>query len=384
MKKRIMFYGHWPGHVLCFLPTYQALRDDPDIDLFLSGGFREQGTDPVAYGIEGFYDPFPVDRSHILPAQDACTQDFDAVVCAHLADTLFPRAARNTVRIFHSVSFKNLAAYDKTLGFAHLCMPGRHHADMFRKHGLLRADGAQYLMTGFTRADGLVDDSFDRREILADVGIRDRGPTILFAPTGDKRNALETRADNIIQSITRTGEWNLLIKPHDHPENSINWFEQLKSYESNRVRLVRDRDIVPYLRAADLLMTDASSVAVEYTLLDRPIIFVDAPKLLAERKGRAPASGLDDHGRHIGRVVKKEDDIADAIRDSLRNPDREGRLRRKMAEDVFFEPGRACARVTQVVRHAAGLTSRLPNDIEVLQLPPPPSRSPVNTKRIDR
>ena len=30
---------------------------------------------------------------------------------------------------------------------------------------------------------------------------------------------------------------------------------------------------------ADLLITDASSVANEYTLLDRPIVFIDVPEL---------------------------------------------------------------------------------------------------------
>lgn len=39
-------------------------------------------------------------------------------------------------------------------------------------------------------------------------------------------------------------------------------------------------DILPTLFLADLLISDASSVANEYTLLDRPIVFLDVPEMI--------------------------------------------------------------------------------------------------------
>src|SRR6185503_19724558 len=105
-------------------------------------------------------------------------------------------------------------------------------------------------------------------------------PTILFAPTGEKRNALEVHGVAAIRAIRATRRYNLLVKPHDHPKRAIDWFSELAKLEDERTRLVRGLDVVPFLKAADLLITDASSVAFEYTLVDRPIIFLDVPRML--------------------------------------------------------------------------------------------------------
>ena len=45
---------------------------------------------------------------------------------------------------------------------------------------------------------------------------------------------------------------------------------------------IEENDVTPLLFLADLLMTDASSVSSEYSLLDRPMVFLDVPKLLAK------------------------------------------------------------------------------------------------------
>ena len=366
MAKRILFSGYAPVHFLCFLPVYRRLCQFDDIELSLSGGFRVIRGDEISYRLDGFYEPFDVDKGHIRPVDQVRQEDFDVVVCAHLSDALFPRSTKKTVQIFHGVSFKNLLARDKALAFDFLCLPGRYHLELFQKQGLVRA-GRTYLKTGFSKSDSMVDQNFDRQAVLASVGATRPGPTILFAPTGDHNNTMETRGTEMIEAAKKNGGWNLLIKPHDHPKKAVDWFAKLKRHETDRIRVLRDRNVVPYLRAADLLVTDASSVAVEYTLLDRPIVFLDAPRLMKRIAKRAPALDLDTYGRKIGSVVPVGADIAAAIFDSLQNPGREGALRRQMAEHVFHEPGKAAERITGVVRYAAGLADRLPSDVHVVK-----------------
>ncbi len=364
--KRVLFSGYAPVHFVCFSPVYQRLRGDEGIEVFLSGGFRTESEDGISYSLDGFYDPFCVDRTRIMPVEQMRKEDFDVVVCAHTSDTLLPRSAGRTVQIFHGVSFKNLVVREKALRFDVLCLPGFYHAELYRKHGLLRDRGTQYLVTGFPKADALVNGQHDREAFFGRIGLDPGRPTILFAPTGDKHNALETMGEAVISAIDNAGCWNLLIKPHDHPKKGGNWSLELAPFENQRVRIVRDRDIVPSLRAADLLLTDASSAAVEYTLVDRPIIFLDVPKLLQKVRKRAPALDLDTYGRKIGTVVGQPEGLAAAIADSLTQPDREQELRRKMARHIFHSPGNAAQRVTEVIRHAAGLSPSLPADVEVL------------------
>jgi len=366
-KKRVLFTGYAQVHFVCFLPVYRLLAVDPDVDVFLSGGFKRKDGDAVSYDLKGFYDPFPVDKDHVISLDRVKSEHFDVLVSAHLSDSLFPKSVGKKVQIFHGVSIKNLAVRPKALRYDILCLPGEYHAGQYRSNGLIRDNRAKCLITGFPKTDALATGSgLDRDALLRGMGLDPSRPTILFAPTGEKYNALDVMGKEVVEAISRIKEWNLLVKPHDHPKKNIDWFTELAPYESRQVRLVRDKDISPYLFAADLLITDMSSVAVEYTLLDRPIIFLDIPKLMKRVVKRAPALDLKTYGRKIGRLVASPDELAAAIADSLANPGREGKVRRSMAEHLFFDAGHAAANVAGVVRFAAGLARALPEDVVVV------------------
>lgn len=369
-RKRILFSGYAPVHFLCFRPVHDLLVRDERLEVWLSGGFREvidKKKKIFDYRIDGFYDEFAVDRSRVIPIDRAREEDFDVLVCSHLSDALFPRTVTRTVQIFHGVSFKNLAVRDKALRFDLLCLPGRYHAEQYRERGLVRAAGSRCLLTGFPKSDQIVAGGFDRAALLREHGLDPSLPTALLAPTGDKDNALDTWGERLVAAIGESGRFNLLVKPHDHPKREVDWQERLRPLEGDRVRLVRSWDVVPYLKVADVLVTDASSVAVEYTLLDRPIVFVDVPTLFARVEERSEAMDLTTYGRKIGVVAETPADVVAAIADSLAHPDREAPIRRRMSEHVFHRPGTAAARVADVVRHAAGLEPRLPPEIEVLE-----------------
>lgn len=362
-RKRVLFSGYAPVHFVCFLPVYRSLLEDPAVEIWLSGGFkRDLGDDKVEFALDGFYDPFPVDRTRVIPIERARQESFDVLVCAHLSDSLFPGAAARTVQIFHGVSFKNLLVRERALRFDTLCLPGRYHAELYQRAGLVRAGGPRCFLTGYAKTDPLADREIDR-SALRELELDPQRPTILFAPTGEKRNALEVHGVDAIRAIKKTRRYNLLIKPHDHPKRSIDWFAELADLEDDRTRLVRALDVVPYLKAADLLITDASSVAFEYTLTDRPIVFLDVPRMLEKVQKRAPSLDLETYGRKIGVVVPGPDQLVDAIDDSLAHPDREGAIRRAAAEHIFYKPGGATRRVAGMVRWAAGLADP-PGDAE--------------------
>ncbi len=363
-KRRVLFSGYARVHFVCFLPVYQQLRADPRLEVFLSGGYKSEADGQVKFSIGGFYDEFDVDRTRVLDAETTRSQDFDVLVCAHLSDTLFPRSVGRSVQIFHGVSFKNLAVRDKALRYDYLCLPGSYHAEQYRKQGLVREEGPAILVTGFPKADALVAPNSDERAPLRELGLDPALPTVLFAPTGDKHNALEIMGRDVIQRVRSWGRWNLLVKPHDHPKRAVDWFSELAELEGERVRLVRATDVAPYLRAVDVLLTDASSVALEYTLLDRPIVFLDTPKLLAKLGERAPAMDLGTYGRKLGRLVLGPEDLIAALEASLADPGRDRAVRRQAAAHLFHRAGSATERVAAVVRHAAGVDAALPPDVE--------------------
>ena len=117
---------------------------------------------------------------------------------------------------------------------------------------------------------------------------------------------------------------------------------RLAPLEDEHLRVASSPDVVELMFAADLLMTDASSVSSEYSLLDRPMVFLDVPELIAHAAARDnSALDLDTWGRRCGDVVEGPEDVVAAVARALEAPDRHSDVRRAMAGDLFYNPGRA-------------------------------------------
>src|SRR5438552_2328211 len=78
-----------------------------------------------------------------------------------------------------------------------------------------------------------------------------------------------------------------VVKLHDRSldadpkyHGGVNWRARMKALERpGRVRYVEQADATPLLAAADVMVTDHSSVGFEFLVLDRPLLVFDAPDL---------------------------------------------------------------------------------------------------------
>ncbi len=193
------------------------------------------------------------------------------------------------------------------------------------------------------KTDRLLNGDLDRSRLLEEFGFDGARPVLVYAPTGGDSNSLETIGEEVIRLLSRTGDYDLLIKPHDHPKNSsINWFERLAPLENEHCRVVRGPDVIPLLYLADLLISDASSVSSEFCLVNRPIIFLDVPELI-DKARRAEHSMLDLNtwGRKSGLVVERPEDIEGAVAHSLNQPHERADIRQAIAADLFYNAGAA-------------------------------------------
>jgi CDP-glycerol glycerophosphotransferase (TagB/SpsB family) len=100
------------------------------------------------------------------------------------------------------------------------------------------------------------------------------------------------------------------------------------------------------MAVSDAMVSDHSSIAFEYMLLDRPLVVVDRPALIEHarvsldkvRRLRAAAD-----------VVVEPHEITAAILDALQRPDRLSAERRRTAGDLFYEPGTATDRALALI-----------------------------------
>ena len=100
--------------------------------------------------------------------------------------------------------------------------------------------------------------------------------------------------------------------------------------------------MIPLLYLADLLISDASSVSNEYSLLDRPIVFIDTPMLIAQAQAAADSAvDLDTWGRRGGIVASAPDAVVRVVEAGPREPQQYSDVRRAMAKDFFYNPGTA-------------------------------------------
>jgi len=337
----VLFTGHAPVHYACFRPLGDRLRREPGVRVFVSGGLKNMVGHHFVYDPAGMYAPFGVPADGILGVEEIRDREFDVVFAAN-TKFLKPKRHGVAVQVFHGISFRNKSIREANMGCDYYFLAGPYQKRMFDKAGLLPAKDPRGLDIGFLKTDRLIDGTLDRSTLLARYGLDEDRPVILFAPTGQKYNSMETMGEEVLTRLAATGAYQVIYKPHDHAKDTaVDWPEHVRQLALPGVHVLEEPDVIPLLFLADLLMTDASSVSSEYSLLDRPMVFLDVPKLLAKVLEKPGQVDLETWGRKGGALVEDPGTIVGVVEESLARPERHGEVRRAMSRDLFFHPGNA-------------------------------------------
>jgi hypothetical protein len=347
---RILFTGYAHVHFVCFQPLFDLLRTEPGVEILVSGGLRRRDDAGLReHDTQAMYAPFGLPPESIVDAAELAELDVDTLFCAN-TKPIRPRSVGQTVQLFHGLSFRNRAIRPENAGYDHYFILGPYMTRAFGRRGILPPGDPRIARIGFPKTDRLLDGSLDRDTILRELGFSGSRPVVLYAPTGARGNSLETFGEELIQRLAAADSYDVIVKPHDHPKAPIDWYERLAPLESEHLRLLRTPDAIPTLCVSDLLISDASSIANEYLLLDRPIVFLDVPELLAAAAGEDDRLDLDTWGRAGGVVVSNADAALDAVANGLHRPHAQSETRRAMARDLFYNPGTATEAALQWIR----------------------------------
>ena len=351
MTARVLFTGHAHSHVVCFRPLYEYLRARGDVHVFVSGGLPvsdEQGprsradlSDPVGLRLDprAMARPFYIQRERVVTVEEMAAMDVDILFSTD-SRMLRPRSVRTTVQLFPGLSFKSEAVRSSTDAFF---LVGPTQKRRLSEAGLLPPGDRRAMEIGAPWTDRLIDGSLERDVLLRWYGLDGDRPILFYAPTGQPGNSLELMGEEVLARLDETDRYLVLVKPHRAmPNRRIDWTARLRSYPWRNVVVLDDIDLIPVLAMSDLLLTDASSVAAEYALLDRPMVFLDVPDLVA-RVVAAAGSELDlsSWARGAGTVISGPDDVVAAVDNGLAHPKARSAVRRSTAADFFYNPGRA-------------------------------------------
>lgn len=130
----------------------------------------------------------------------------------------------------------------------------------------------------------------------------------------------------------------IIIKPHPLIGNLFpQWMDEWRwlAEEDPDVHLVQDThdDVMPYLQAADLLVTDLSSVALEFLATKRPMVLITSPHRGEEQY--VDLNGLEWRWRDMGHEVFDVEQLPTTVSYALDNPTA-GLKRRQQYHDLLF------------------------------------------------
>lgn len=212
----------------------------------------------------------------------------------------------------------------------------------------------QARLVGYPKLDALALRGIDARAVREPLGLDPSRPTALYAPTYSPASSLHLAGEAIVRSLAARG-LNVIIKLHDRSLDSdprytggIDWRARMTMLEQpGRIRFVEAPDASPYLAAADVMVTDHSSVGFEYLVLDRPVIVYDAPDLpIAARINPDKIALL----RSAATVVRTPDELGVTVAAELADPARLSGPRQRVAREMFHEPGTATERAMALIR----------------------------------
>lgn len=268
------------------------------------------------------------------------------------SDFMWAPLARRAIRIqmFHGVAGKygfdtpDASAQD----WHHYFFINSKRMENYRKAGIIGGSGSQGHLTGMPKMDKLVNGTFEREKVLESLGLDAAKPVVLYAPTWSPYSSLNRMGEPLVKNLLDAG-YSVILKLHDGSRRKgiqysggIDWPGRFKEmFKGVSAVVAEGTDSCPYLAASDVMITDHSSIGFEFMLLDRPVIRIEIPELLSKAQVHPDYIHLMEQGaltvHHIAEVLE-------AVKRELSDPGCNSTNRKKVAAELFFQPGSATER----------------------------------------
>ena len=178
-----------------------------------------------------------------------------------------------TIMVYHGIGLKQTYYRDITDRIDIRVVESKERYDILQKQGQ-----KNLVLTGYSKCDPLIEYDSSQADILERLGLDPTKKTVLYAPSFYP-SSIEKLSPELSQF---SNEFNLIIKLHN-----FSWFQKRYQYQSELIRTVTDKlknsflaqpfdiDVIPYMLASDLLISDISSTIFEFLPLNRPIIMAE-------------------------------------------------------------------------------------------------------------
>lgn len=326
-------------------PVYRAMRDLPVTFSFTASERPAAARD--IYREAG-------DDIRVISPKRAAMHKFDAYLTADMLWVTLPRGARR-VQMFHGVAGKYSHIYDtpdrSMRDWDRLFFINRRRMGNYLRAGAIDAESPAARLVGYPKLDCLADGSLNRDDVLNNLGIDPARRTVLYAPTWSPYSSLNALGTELVARLVEA-DYAVIVKLHDRsrdpsPAHSggVDWASRLEPIlRAGGGWLADGSDACPYLVAADVMITDHSSVGFEFLLLDRPLIRIDIPELITRTDINPDYVEL---LKEASYTVRSAVEAVSAVDKCFGDAGGKSQSRRAVAEELFYEPGTATVRAVR-------------------------------------
>ncbi len=230
-----------------------------------------------------------------------------------------------------------------------------HKEAVIKAHGRYGGRLPELVEVGYWRGDRLLEKQrlWDKRSYLAHWGLEER-PTVLYAPTWGPFSSAKDWLGKVVEAC-RVLDFNLLLRLHPlmlagkvkFEKGGKDWARFLEELcrEYSKARVVKDGDVDEAFLTADVLVTDVSSVAMDFFIMGKPVVFLPAPGFFGLYGEDFPIVRV-----RRGREVGDQAQLVRRLKEGVKNP---GSFEVPI-ETLVYNPGRALGIAVDFLEEVAG------------------------------
>ena len=356
-RKRIAFQAY-SIHLAQFYQSVisDLLKEEKDIEISFVILFHPQFSFRSALELRAYANSvLHIPKENIRFYWRTLWEKYDLIICTDVYAgfpirktkkwILWHGAGVNSRLFTRSVLRKSSFDFDLTL------LAGPYDVKVVRDHFEKTNLTVNVVSTGLPYLDRLIDPGISREAYFDRLSLDESRKTILFAPhwgTGNTyKETLSGYFDRAISILQETG-YNIILKLHACSFNIVmadgfDWKKRLKDIKN--ISVDYDIDDMPALKFSDILITDFSSRAFNFMLLDKPVILilkVDSSGIVDLKRTQLMQKG--------SLVVKEIEDLEKVINEAVAKPELLRDERQDVASQCFTNFGRASETVVALIR----------------------------------
>lgn len=165
------------------------------------------------------------------------------------------------VQVFHGFDSGKKNKFNIRGFFDLYCTQGPNITDAFNN---INDGTCEVIETGWSKLDPLFTMHSDTSNYQSN------NPVVFYAPTFSPKLTSTYALYPEIKKLIKAKNWHWLIKLH--PKASAEEISMFKELACENVQFIETSNIIPLLQAADVLLSDTSSILAEYALQRKPVV----------------------------------------------------------------------------------------------------------------